>query len=41
MHLEIDLPLPQTWGRYREGGLLWPIACTGEQADREPESPKQ
>lgn len=31
MHLEIDLPLPQTWGRYREGGLLLSIPCTGER----------
>lgn len=39
MHLEIDFPLPQTWGKYRECVLNVPIICTCGQVDMEPESP--
>lgn len=40
MHLEIDFPLPQTWGKYRECVLDVPIICTRGQVDMEPESPQ-
>lgn len=40
MHLKIELPLFQVWGKYRECVLVVPILCTCRQADVEPESPK-